>query len=160
MAGVIRIKDTGLDVVGGTETHAKVTYGVDNWVPLNGFSLTGEFTVKGTNNEASRTSGNYFAGTALTYNPNEIAAIIPPRFTIRGLVNAEDSTLVRAIVNLQRTLGIKRLTGGIGLIDALPEVATDTYEYVSILIKNVTFTERIQNDKKYIDITINAEQVN
>jgi hypothetical protein len=160
MGQQIKIKDTGLDKVGGSVTYSAVTYGIDNWIDLDGFTFRGEFTVNTTNNVATKTTINYFSGESLDFQSNEIAALQAPRFTLQGLVSAGDSTKIRAIVNLGRTMGIKRISGGMGLINALPEVATDTYNYVSVIVKNITFSEVVSNGEDKINFTIQLEQVN
>jgi len=150
---LIRIKDTGARTVGGTTVYTQIGSGA--WLDLSGFSLTGEFTLNSTNNVAFKEDTNGH----LTFQANEVSALQAPRFTIRGVVPASSSTLITQIVQLGRSKGIKRITGGLGLVDALPEVATDTYEYVSVIIKNITFTEIVKGDKVNIGFTIQLEQV-
>lgn len=153
MSSTIRIKDTGLNKVGGTEVFTKINSG--NWTELKGFSLRGEFGTQGTDYQSQRESGGL-----LTWKSNEVTALMSPRFTLQGLVDATDATLIANIIKFGRSKGVKRITGGLGLIAALPEVATDTYSYVSIKINNITFTEVQANSTNYINFTIQCEQVN
>jgi hypothetical protein len=152
---IIQLKDTGLNKVGGSVVYNPVNSGT--WIPIKGFTIRGEFTVNGTNNVTTLTDTSNTS--QLTFQSNELTAIQAPRFTLQGLVEASDATTIGHIINLGRSKGIKRLTGGLGMIAALPEVATDTYEYVSVLIKNITFSEVVANDTSFINFTIQLEQV-
>lgn len=151
---LIRIKDTGARTVGGSVDYTQVGSGA--WIDLSGFSLTGDFTVTGTNNVSFQE--NTSDTTLLTFQANEVSALQAPRLTLRGIVPATSTALITNIINLSRSKGIKRLTGGLGMIDAIPEVATDTYQYVSVIIKNITFTETVSGDDTNINFTIQLEQ--
>jgi len=156
MGTKIRLKDTGLNKVGGTVDYTAVNSGA--WTDLSTFQLRGEFTVNTTNNVSTKTDSSN--SSQLTFVPNEISAIQGPRFTLQGLVSATDTTLIANIINFERSKGVKRISGGAGLIAALPEVLTDTYNYVSVIVKNVTFSEVVKNGENYINFTIQLEQVN
>lgn len=151
----IRLKDSGLDEVGGTAVYNQVNYG--NWLPLDGFTLRGEFTVQKTEFASTRTDPTNES--LLTFKANEIASVLPPRITIQGLVDATDVLTISDIVDMGRSKGIKRLTGGLGLIEATYDGA-DTYAYWNVLITNITFSEVVRNGTSYINFTIQAEQVN
>lgn len=155
MANKIRIKDTGLNKVGGTVTYTPVNGGV--WTNLDTFVMRGEFTVQTTNNDAQRTDPANSSN--LTFESNEIAAIQAPRFTLQGTVLGSNSTLIKNIIQFGRSKGIKRLSGGAGIIEGMPEVANDTHDYISVIIKNITFTDNTKNSENYINFTIQLEQV-
>lgn len=156
----IRIKDTGLNKVGGTKDFINITYGVDNWIPLDGFSLRHEFNVMTSDNQSTKTTGNYFSGQTLNFQSNEVTGIISPRLTLQGIVATSNATKIRALIGLNRTMGIKQLSGGAGIIDAYPEVATDTYNYISVIVRNFTISEVVLDGTEYAKITIQLEQVN
>jgi len=149
----VRIKDTGLNKVGGTETYPKVNSG--NWIDTTSNSVRFEFNTKTTNNESSQsdTAGN------LTFNSNEVTAVIPPRFTVAAKVAVGDAQGLQDMIMLGRSKGVKRLSGGLALIAALPEVETDTYPYVSVIIKNITPSETMSKSDEWVVFTIQMEQV-
>lgn len=148
----IRFKDTGLDEVGGSVLYSTINSG--NWFTMYGFSITFEFTTLKSDNQSTQVSEGEFV-----YINNEVAGVQAPRITLQGLVPVSDSTLIQNIVKLNRTIGIKRLSGGLGVINALPEVETDTYNYISVIVKNITIREELVNDTEYANITIQLEQV-
>lgn len=151
-----RLKDTGLDNVGGNLIYTPIDSG--NWIDFNVSSNRFEFTVNTTNNVATRT--NSTNASLMDFKSNEVSALMSPRFTLRGLVKASDAATINNLINLGRSKGIKRLSGGLGTISGLPEVQTDTYDYISVVIKNITVSEVINKDEDYADMTIQLEQVN
>ena len=152
MTNVIRIKDTGLDKVGGTVTYTQIDSG--NWIDLSGFVMRFEFTVLATTHQATQVDGD-----KLTFFPNEVTGVQAPRITLQGLIDATNATTISNIIQLNRTMGVKRLSGGIGVISGMPEKLTDTYDYISVIIKNITMSEVLSNDKEFANITIQLEQV-
>lgn len=151
----IQIKDTGKRNTVGSVIYTQVNSG--NWISLYGFTLTGEFTVNTTNNVTQRNDTG--DSTLLTFESNEVAAIQAPRLTLRGLVPAASTSTITNIINLGRTKGIKQLAGGLGFIDAMPEVVSGTPNYIYVIVKNITFTEAVGTDNVNIAFTIQLEQV-
>lgn len=158
----VRIKDTGLNKVGGSLTYNQVDSG--NWIDLATTRINYEFNTKTTSNEGSVVDSNG----DLTFQSNEVSAIIPPRFTVSAWVLADDTQTIQNIIKLGRTQGVKRLTGGMGVISALPEKQVDLgtsnnvgvdLDYISVIVKNVTPSEVKNNSTEYIKLTIQMEQV-
>lgn len=150
----IQIKDTGLNKVGGSVIYTPVASGA--WISLSSFNLRGEFTVNTTDNQSLRSSDS----SMLSFKSNELSTLLPPRFTLSGAVLATDNVTIQNIVKLGRSKGIKRITGGLAMISALPEKQVDTYDYISVIIKNITFSEIVADSKDYVAFTIQLEQVN
>jgi len=150
----IRIKDTGLNKVGGSVIYNKVSAGA--WIDLSAQRINYEFNTKTTNNEAA---GLVDGNGDMTFSANEVTTIIPPRFTIENYVLASDAQTLSDMIMLGRTQGIKRLSGGMGIISALPEKLVDTYDYISVIVKNITPREVLMNSTDYIVFTIQLEQV-
>lgn len=149
----IQILDTGRNSVNGAQIYAQVNSG--NWIPLSGFTLSGNFGVSSTNHASFQEAD----ASNLSFLPNEAAALQAPRFTLRGIVPADDNATIQNIIKLQRSKGIKQLTGGLGLIDSLPEASTTSPVYIHVIIKTVDFSEVYASDKKNITFTIQLEQV-
>lgn len=161
----LRIRDTGLDEVGGTEIYSKVEYGSENdLIPLGSSRLNSEFTVNTTDYKSTRLSNG-----ELDFVSNEISSVLPPRWQVNGLIPASNVEQIQAIRKLQTTLGIKELTGGLGLISAMPEKQTGTYtpqngspttyDFIHVIVKNVTMAEVLSRSTEYIQVTIQLEQV-
>jgi hypothetical protein len=157
----IRIKDTGLNKVGGTEIHPKVASGA--WLDLDGFRLTYEFNVLNTNVEAYKDI-TYLGGKRLDYAKNAPTILVPPRITLQGIIKTADhasgnmSTLQNLLL-MRSTFGVKRISGGYGVIDILPEVATDTHKYISVIITNITVTEQSRDSTDTVAVTVQLKQV-
>ena len=161
----LKLKDTGLDKPDGTELYSKVTFNTDNFVPLGGTRLTSEFTTNATQGTTTRISNGEFS-----FKNSEVTAVLPPRWQITGLIPASETELIKAIRKLQKTLGIKELTGGLGTISAMDEVRIGTYtpegggedisyDYIYVIVKNITMSEVISNSVDYVNVTIQLEQV-
>lgn len=156
----VRISDTGLNKVGGAVTYNQIDSG--NWINLATTRINYEFNTKNTNNEGSviDVNGN------LTFQPNEVTAIIPPRFTVNAFVLADDTDKIQNIIMLGRTQGVKKLSGGMGVISALPEKESEYFEsidetldYIYVIVKNVTPSEVKSDNEEYVRLTIQMEQV-
>jgi hypothetical protein len=156
MSTTYRLKDTGLDKVGGTAVYTPVNSG--NWITIPTVSNRFELTVQTTDFGALRTNPSNTS--LMDFKPNEVSSLLSPRMNIRALIDATNPTTITNIINLGRSKGVKRLSGGLGVISGMPEKATDTYDYISVLIKNITISEVIANGNTYADITIQLEQVN
>lgn len=151
----LKIQDTGFDTPTGVLTHVKVEWGSDNWLPLGSDRINAEFTVTGTSNSGYKNESN-----VLGYFNNEVAAIMPPRWQINGLIPATETDLLRAIRNLQRTVGVKKLKGGLGSIAAMPDSIEDGDDRaIFVIVKNITFGEVVTNSTDYVAITMQLEQV-
>lgn len=151
----IQILDTGKRVITGSVIYTQVNSG--SWISLPGFNLTGEFTLNTTTNvgQRSRTDDSSF----FSFTSNEVTNLQAPRLTLRGLVPASDTSTLTNIINLGRTKGVKQLAGGLGFIDALPEVLGTSPKYIYVIIKNITFSEVYSEDKSNVGFTIQMEQV-
>ena len=152
------IKDTGLDKVGGTVKYSQS--GSGNWMSLFSSRLNVEMTTKSTNYASGQidpTTQN------LTFNNDELSAVLPPRITIEAMMPINDQTskdLMKEILMLQRTLGVKYLKGGLGLLDVMPNNLVDGGDNViAILVKNIVPREVVDNATTYIALTIQAEQI-
>ena len=151
----LKIQDTGFDSPTGVLTHIKVEWGEDNWLPLGSDRINAEFTTTGTN-----FSGYKNESGVLGYNNNEVSAVMPPRWQINGLIRADETDLLRAIRNLQRTMGVKKLRGGLGSIAAMPDsIEEGSGRAIFVLVKNITFAEVVSNSTDYVAITLQLEQV-
>lgn len=148
----VEIADTGKRNTTGSVVYTQVNSGT--FFELPGFSLTGEFTVTTTNNVGFKNDPN--DSTKLTFNSNETVALQAPRLTLRGIVPASSTSLITNIISLGRTKGIKQLKGGLGFINALPEVSSNA---IHVIVKNITFSEILRDDKSNIAFTIQLEQV-
>lgn len=151
MSKRIRIQDSGAL---NSQTYENV--GLPDWIELPSDRLTYEFTVKQSNHEAAVVG----EGNSLTFNSNEVSAIIPPRFTVNFYIPATDTARINKLIALQRSKNIKKLTGGMGLISAIPEKFTEgSDDIIFINIKNMTGSEIISEDKEFIKFTLQLEQV-
>lgn len=155
----IIIKDTGKDAPNGTNLFTKINNG--EWIELPSGSINFEFNTISTNYESMVVdeTTNFFKPQS-----NEVTAILPPRITVRCLVPATDTATIQNIILLGRSRGLKMLSGGLGVIDALPEAVDETYgtetrKAVYIIIKNIAPSEVIRNGTNYISFTIQMEQV-
>lgn len=151
----IQILDSGLNKVGGAILYPRVNSG--SWIGLNGFTLRGEFTV--TSTDHSSTLDDPSDSGKLTFKSNALTKVLTPRYTLQGVILASDSQKIKDIVELSRTKGIKQLSGGTGLIKALPEASLTSPVFIYVLVKNITFSEVEANGDTYINFTIQLEQV-
>lgn len=150
MSKQIKIQDAGVE-----NASAYSGVGLPDWVTIPSDRLTYEFTVKTTNHEAS-----IYEDGELDFNSNEIAAIIPPRFTVNFYIRASDKQKIRDLIRLQRNTNIKKITGGMGLISAIPESFTEgDDDIVFVIIKNMTGSEVVAEDTEFIKFTMQLEQV-
>lgn len=156
---VIIIKDTGKDSPLGTEKFNKVNNG--QWIELPSGSINFEFNIISTNYESMviDSSTGYFKPQS-----NEVSAVLPPRITVRCLVPADDTTTIKNIILLGRSRGLKLLSGGLGVIDAIPEAIDETYgaenrKAIYVIIKNIAPSEIVRNGVNYTSFTIQMEQV-
>jgi hypothetical protein len=156
MTTTYRLKDTGLGEVGGSQIYTPVNSG--KWLEIPTVANRYELTVQTSDFTALRT--NETNTSLMDFKSNEVSALMAPRMNIRALVNVTDATKISAIINMGRSKGIKRLSGGMGVISGMPEKDTDTYDYINVLIKNITISEVLSSDDTYADITIQLEQVN
>lgn len=158
--GQVAFKDTGL--AKASDSVGTYTAVYDGWLLLSGFTCRGEFTVNTTDYASYREESN---GSVLSFKPNELTAILPPRFTIQGLLLATDSTRIEALIRMGRSKGIKQMAGGLGVISAIKEANEadvpnfTSHDYIYVLIKNITFSEVLAEDKAYVNFTIQVEQV-
>ncbi len=148
----IRIKDTGLNKVGGTKKYSTAT---DDWVDLDGFQLRHEFTVMSSDNQAPVIDDG-----KLTFTSNEITGIQAPRLTMQGVIATADINKLQLLLDMRRTLGIKEISGGAGIIPAYPGAYVDDYNCIAVILKNVTMSEVVKDGTEYANITIQMEQVN
>lgn len=148
----LRIKDTGQNTDSGSVIYTQVNSG--SWFDLTGFSFIAEFTTLTSDHQTQVVESGLF-----TFSPNDMVGIQAPRFTIQGLVESSNTSLIQNIIKLNRTLGVKRISGGSGIISALPESATDTYTYVPVIVKNITLSDVVRNGVDYVSMTIQLEQV-
>lgn len=154
--GVVRIKDTGK--VNGDDispTYTQIDSG--NWISFYGTQLS--FTLDTTFNDKVSSLTDPNAQHLITYKSNEIGALKAPRITLRGVLETSDKQSLTNLTLLQRSKGIKQISGGAGFISALPEKKTDTYEYVNVIIKNLNVEEVVRNGTNYLKFTANLELV-
>jgi len=154
---LLMIKDTGYSEVGGaTSTYSKANNG--DWLTLFSSRLNIEMTTKTTNYASGQLDGD-----TLTFNNNELSAILPTRITIEAMMpisTQADKDLVKELLKMQGTLGVKYLKGGLGLIGVLPHSFDDNGEdAIGLLIKNIVPREVVDNSVTYIALTIQAEQL-
>lgn len=149
----LRIKDTGLESVSGSEIYTKANSG--NWLDLYGFTIAANYrnlvsTNEGHINEDSSNFG---------HSENAQTGCAPPRYTIRGTVAAADATnILTKLVAFRKSKGVKRLSGGLGVIDADKD-GDDTYSYINVIIVNLTISEVLASSTDYIDFTIEVLRV-
>ena len=148
----IRIKDTGLNRVGGTKIYSTVS---DDWIELHGMSLRHDLTVMTTDNQSTKINDDG----ELTFQSNEITGVQSPRLSLQGVVEISDVDMVKKLIKLDRTMGIKQLSGGAGIISAYPEAQNDTYDFIYVILKNFTIAEVVRDGTDYAKITIGLEQV-
>lgn len=148
----IKILDTGKrNVADSGTTWTQMNSGT--WINLKGFTLSGDFTNNITANDALSTNSSDTS--LLTFSSNEKTMNMAPRFLLRGLVGASETSTMTNIVNLGRKKAVLKMKGGLGFIAALPEYSDGVY----VLIKNINFSETMANDTANVNFTINLEQV-
>jgi len=155
----IIIKDTGKNTPNGDIVFTQQNGGT--WIEVPSGSLTFEFTTVSTNYESMLIDDatGYFKPQS-----NEVSSVLPLRITLRGLVEATDTPTLTNLINLQRSRGLKLLSGGMGVINAMPNTVEETYfsevrKCIYVIVKNVTMSEIVRNSANYVNITIQLEHV-
>lgn len=155
----LQIADTGLNVVGGTETYTKVNSG--SYVTLPSTTLRSEFTVNTSDNQSVRFDET--VTDRLSFHPNNVTSVLPPRFTVSGLLNLTDATdqaTYTYLLQMQRSPSIKKMKGGLGSITYMLDNFTDGADKaVYVLIKNFTPNEVLSNGVEHVSFTLQLEQV-
>lgn len=150
MVGVkIEIQDTGLDSIGGSEVYTKAGSGYLN---LYATTMRPEFDVVGTNHESARISSG-----VRTAASNEVISSLPTRITIQGLYSLDDISDFGTILSMSRTLGLKQIKGGLGLLGEMPGSQGDDTVYV--IIKSIKPSEVISDSTTTIGYTMQLEVV-
>lgn len=150
MVGVkIEIQDTGLDSIGGSEVYTKAGSGYLN---LYATTMRPEFDVVGTNHESARISSG-----VRTAASNEVISSLPTRITIQGLYALDDIADFGTILSMSRTLGLKQIKGGLGLLGVMPGSQSDDTVYV--IIKSIKPSEVISDSTTTIGYTMQLEVV-
>ena len=149
----VRIRDTGkLNADDTSATYTAINGG--NWLDLLGVSMRFEFTSTKTNNVATLSDGDL-----LTFKSNQKSAVQSPRITIQGLVKSTESETIKTLVQMERSKTVQQISGGAGVIDALPEASSTSPVYIHAFITNLTYSEVVRNGTDYVDMTIQLEQV-
>lgn len=150
MTGVkLEIQDTGLDSIGGSEVYSKAGTGYLN---LYATTMRPEFDAVGTNHESARLEGGVRKAAS-----NEIISNLPTRITIQGLYQLSDINDFGTILEMQRTLGLKQLKGGLGILGVMPGSQVDDSVYV--IIRSIKPTEVINDSISTIGYTMQLEVV-
>ncbi len=150
----LEIADTGLDKVNGTEIYVKVNSG--EYLTLYSNVLRSEFTVQTTDNSSYRKKDD----SNITFHSNELTAVLPPRFTINAFIPVDNTDDISNVIALRNSKGIKKLKGGLGLINASPDNFDDSGEdAIYVLLKNLTLNEVLRESTNYLKMTLQLEQV-
>ena len=152
MDNTVRIKDTGKATSDGDVVYTQYDNG--NWIDLQGFNLTFE------SNTGSTAKVGYVTEdfSTLGYSKNETTVLYPMRITLRGTIKDVNPTLVANLLGLQKKKGVKQLSGGLGTINAIKD-GTDTYDYINVIITNITIGENLPVDRTNAGFTVQMVRV-
>lgn len=150
MVGVkLEIQDTGVSSVGGAKIYSTSS---DDWINLYATTMRPELDSVGTNHESARIKDGERVAVS-----NEIITSLPTRITINGLYLLSDIENFKKVIKMQRTLGLKKIKGGLGLINILPGVTDDSEIY--IIIRSIKPTEVMSDSTSTIGYTMQVEVV-
>lgn len=150
----IKIADTGLNEVGGTVTYTQVDSG--SWIDFTGFRFGFQFPATATDNSTQVLADS----SNLTFSPNEVESLSAPRISMAGLVDIDtNSGVITKLIQLQRSLGVKRLAGGLGVFGVLPEASGTSPNYISVIITNISVEENLRGSTNTVAVTVEFQQV-
>ena len=150
----IQIADTGQATSSGEAVYTKVDSG--NYISIPSGNVRYELDSLSTNFDGRRLDRTLGI---LSFWGNKVTAIKPMRITLPCLVNntTEGLEIYAKLQLMQRTLGLKKLKGGLGTISTNPNVNTDGSIYVTI--KSLKPTENLKTASNAIYFTVQLEQV-
>ena len=145
----IEIQDTGLDGIGGSVAYSLATSG---YVNMNATNMRVEIDAMGTNHDAKLLDSGVLKASA-----NEIESIKATRLTLNCLMPVTDVANLGFIMAMSRTLGLKQIKGGMGLIPEIPGVQVDDTMYV--IIRSIKPTEQLNDSITTVNYIIQLEVV-
>ena len=109
------IQDTGLEVIGGSVVHTRAS---TNWINLRGASLQPNINYS---TDGYQSSKKDYVNDKWTYESNRVTSKAPVTFTVPIAIPKDSVSDFQAVLNMGDTFGLKKIKGGFGLIDVMPE---------------------------------------
>lgn len=140
--------DTGAGTIGGAADFTKAG---DGWFNIFANTIRVEADTLKTNHETKRMDGGYYAPAS-----NKPTAILPTRLTITGVINVNNDTLTQFLYKAQRSLGLKKLKGGVHLLKNHPSAVSGE---VYIIVTSFKPSEALSDSVNTYGYTLQAEVI-